>query len=1241
MLRSIGISASIALLLLDVTPSIAAQPGAARHIMQEGFESPFTDEVLMRIAPRLGDHTNALPPGWWPLNQQVGLGRKWSAAPEGRPGSAGRQSVKVENPGGQMQTGLMYPGWGSGRLRLRGEGRYLFTIWYRSNVPLILNAWHDGKMVDLRKPPFPEEFQRFRDLGADWAGNIFHQIAPASREWKKCSFVFETPSGYEWEKIQRSTIDIQLAGRRDGWMVVDDISISRTSRKVARERTPRKDSAATARSASGAGNLLVNGSFEVGVRGGWRVVEQRDFRAPIDTETAFHGSRSVRLDLPCFEDRLHAPGGRMRNQLQSSLIQLSPERTYTFSAYLKTSCPEGGNATLSVFGAMVPDDWTPLASREQSITEDWQRIDVTFDALEMPHQAFFLAISIRSSQSGAFWIDALQLERSDAATEFRPGEAIALGLSTTQEANLFLTTEPFEATLSVFNSGAEVKELTIPLVIRNVREEVIWSKRLALASVQPGLTEMPIRPDKTFTGSFRMEVLSPDGAVLREELIGGIVPPPREDVSLEESSMGCHIFLEAPLLRVTKRYGMRWIRLHDTLPNTRWEYVEPSKGQWAWDDAKMKLALEMGFGLLGTLHTYTYQPWGKGAWFYDETLQDTFFAPLDGYENYCYEVVNHYKEMIHDWGFMNEVGGATGSHVDGVVEMLRRAHRAAKRADPDARIVGCDFFTSHEQGYREICIENDTLGLLDVFTIHYFAFAAPETIEKFVGLGRADGVERAVWVCEDNFLKVMRAWYRREKPWIIEGTVRNNTDYGGQQLEPLRATIDDLKAYVTERANGVTRRFYYRNWPTRTTALTLSYSGFEHDGAIGPLHVTQGIYAHLLDGARFTGTVELGDTLRAHVFERRGSAVVCMWTEPGVRRRIDLAATAGAVKALDFQGNPVPSVSGLTVTEEPVFLVGKELSANALSGLLMSDAGIDLAAQVVVEDGAPVVRLEADNHSGKAFRSSVRSANVAGGVKLADMAEILAPAGGVGFVDLSIVGFPDVSGIYDATIEVGDGARVRRVGVRFPLLVARRLAAPVTLDGRLDEWEELSPALIESEEQVKLFGADEWNGARDSSALVYAGWQAGKLYFAIAVTDDKLVQRNRTYVDDCVELFFNTDLSAGRKRVFGPNAYQVVLPPEVDERSEKTVEINPTGGKGLTADKVEYASAASGDGYVVEVAIDAAGLEGADLTNGAMIGFDAAVDDSDNGMRKAQLIWAGAESNHRDTSRFGFLLLQE
>ncbi|MFH0963409.1 MAG: sugar-binding protein [Planctomycetota bacterium] len=1220
------------------------RPGA---VFEETFEAPFTDEVLIRIAPQMGDHrregdrVNLLPPGWWPLNSQVGSGRLWSASAETRPGSKGKQSARVENVGGTPQTGLMYPGWGDGRLRLKKGERYRFTMWYRSNVPIILNAWNDGKMTDLRKQPFPEEFRPFRDLGADWAGNIFHEIIPPSAEWAKGSFLFTAPADYEREKVERSTIDIQLAAQREGWMVIDDVTIARTSEREKPGRASERQ--APEEGERRTGNLLTNASFEAGLRGGWRVVEQRDFRAPVDSEIAYHGVRSVRLDLPCFEDRIHAPGGRLRNTVLSSLVRLAPGRTYTFSAYAKTSGPEGPNVKISVFGCEVPDSGEPIASARLASTGEWQRGEVSFEAPPMPHDSYFVSVDVWSVKPGSVWLDALQLEEGESAGEFQPGEAVAFGLSTTQEGNLFLTTEPFETTLLIANEGSEIRDFTYTVRIVNIRDEEIWSRRESVDALPAGVTERMVRPDKAFTGVFRMEVLDRDGR-LGEEMIGGIVPPPRDDVALDESSMGCHISLEPALMRVTRRYGMRWIRLHDTLPNTRWEYVEIEKGRWVWDDDKMKVALDMGFGLLGTLHTYSYQEWGSRLWFYDAARKDTFFISPEGFEGYCFEAVNHYKDLIHYWGFFNEIGGATGSAADGVVDLLQRAQRAMRKADPEAKLTGCDFFPSHEQGFQEI-LKRGLLPLLDVCTLHYFNAVGPETIRRFVELGRSDGVERPVWVCEENSLgKPIRAWYRREKPYLVDSTVRRNADYGGQQIEAYQAAVDDLKMYVTERSCGVSRRFYYMNWPSRTAALTISYSDFEYDNAVGPLHVTQGVYAHLLDGTRFAETVDLGRSLRGHLFERGGETIACLWTAPGARHGRGFNAPAGKVRVLDFQGNELASAEGtagltMTFSEEPVFLVAEGLSAKALSEILRAGAQSDLSAEIAAAGGRCTVRLRVANHGSAEYQASARARALSGAWELGDAVALAAGPRSEGKFDIPIRKLPDEPGLYALAVEVEHGGETREITLRFPLLVAHAFDAPPTIDGRLDEWHGMAPARIDTAEQAKLFGTADWRGLEDSSARVRAGWTLGKLYLAVEVTDDKLVQRNRTYLDDCVELFFNTNLADRTDRRYGPNAYQVVLPPVMDERSEKTVEINPTGGATLTAQNVEYASQKTAEGYAVEVGIDVSALADLELTEGTLIGFDVAVDDCDDGMRKAQLIWAGDEDDCQDTGDFGYLLL--
>jgi len=90
-------------------------------------------------------------------------------------------------------------------------------------------------------------------------------------------------------------------------------------------------------------------------------------------------------------------------------------------------------------------------------------------------------------------------------------------------------------------------------------------------------------------------------------------------------------------------------------------------------------------------------------------------------------------------------------------------------------------------------------------------------------------------------------------------------------------------------------------------------------------------------------------------------------------------------------------------------------------------------------------------------------------------------------------------------------------------LSANYMAREPTIDGNFDEWnQERYPV------QQVVYGASDWNGARDLSAFVLLGWDEHFLYLASRVRDERYVQNasgHNIYKGDSLELLIDTNVS--------------------------------------------------------------------------------------------------------------------
>jgi hypothetical protein len=222
--------------------------------------------------------------------------------------------------------------------------------------------------------------------------------------------------------------------------------------------------------------------------------------------------------------------------------------------------------------------------------------------------------------------------------------------------------------------------------------------------------------------------------------------------------------------------------------------------------------------------------------------------------------------------------------------------------------------------------------------------------------------------------------------------------------------------------------------------------------------------------------------------------------------------------------------------------------------------------------------------------------------------------------------------------------------VSVPLnCAARQVVAPVTIDGKLDEWEEAQPVLLAGESHWRPAQPEaEYGGSSDVAARFYAAWDRNRLYLAIEAYDDDLAppgdaedmlqgdciivavdaRNNATqgYDEDDSEFGF-AYTPAGPyswrwfplKRAGRPSPVKVAVVREVKPGAVKA---------GIPPIKLTY-----------EIAIPWSELHGATPGEGEALGFDIVVNDADGNRRYGWLEWTSGILGIKDPSRFGNIVL--
>lgn len=257
------------------------------------------------------------------------------------------------------------------------------------------------------------------------------------------------------------------------------------------------------------------------------------------------------------------------------------------------------------------------------------------------------------------------------------------------------------------------------------------------------------------------------------------------------------------------------------------------------------------------------------------------------------------------------------------------------------------------------------------------------------------------------------------------------------------------------------------------------------------------------------------------------------------------------------------------------------------------------------------------------------------------------------------------------------------MNLRFPLLGAVVLAfavrglaveavvAPrcdlgqrqIIVDGRLDDWAASAAIVVRGREQL-WFGQgmtpEKWTGDTDLSYQWRGAWRGAHLYFAIEVTDDRLVEPSQaqSFLCDCVEIYLDYDHQRGRrvKVLDGREDWFTKCDPR--EMMGYELHFLPRDPPGVYLDHADkyaldkphtdrYRREWAGDaafrwtdrGYVMEVGFR---VPGVGLHAGQTLGIEIGVCDDDGQGRESIMMWTGTKGDFWLTmDEYGVATLRE
>lgn len=769
-----------------------------------------------------------------------------------------------------------------------------------------------------------------------WENTGLADTFPALPKWQRFEFLFQAK-----DDLPAATSRLQFWFKGTGTLWLDDVSLTESA--TGQEWFPQI-------ATDGAKNFLPNSSFECGGANwggytyglsGW-MGNLYQLEGEVDAAVASHGGHSLKIalspkTLPVFWFDYYEPIRQpVRRVLAANRgwFRVTPREKLTLSAFMRADS-DGVVAQLVAVEA-------PSRTLRQAVTvgKEWKRFEFTF----APRQPFiFIAAGLDLDESkrdaATLWLDAVQLERGDHATNYTPRAAMESFIETAASGNTF-TKSADGATVTVRASNNSNREQTVrgKLVVTDFFDKTTFESQPAVTVPAHSSANVAVRGickgrQGFFRATWTTDRRQDAGATLRMAIIE---PTPKD---AKDSPMGFnHAYPWQFLVELARQSGIVWWRDW----SAKWQTCEPEKGKFDWSvaDAQIERVLELDsevdvmIPFPSALWNSTSDPAkvakeaGKNS--YLKTRLPVAFTPkdFDDFGRFVADVVKHYRaakpRAVTTYQLLNEsvytsysLSQRFGYTVDDYIKLAGAAYRAMKAADPKCRVVaGCG---ANPTG-AATCefIEKGGLQFADIFDVHMYDPTVPaetyeETFSKIEELMRAHGGPKPIWMTE---------WgcYADDDPpsvpWLAGDTAMNRSRWPSERA----ATEHIVKFTAVTFAHGMRKIFFHAGTCGAINGADAGGVLFEYGGA--PRKMLPGVAAL----TRLLGVPDecvkkiVRDDLRAYVFRSKDRAVAIAWC--GENHRQPLALAKGA-RAYDIMGNELPARDA-ALSDAPLYLVSRD-----------------------------------------------------------------------------------------------------------------------------------------------------------------------------------------------------------------------------------------------------------------------------------------------------------------------------
>ncbi len=930
-----------------------------------------------------------------------------------------------------------------------------------------------------------------------------------------------------------------------------------------------------------------------------------------DDQHYVEGKYSLRLQA----DDITKHRGRFNmNAVMFKRVRLDPAKTYTLSAWLKSD--SGIKATMECAEGV----WTGVGGKTIEVTDQWQRYSYTFKPTKykLLNDAMTWIGIHPSMKSGRLWIDAVQLEEGDHATDYT-AQPFEFGAQIKQKYKLYTVEQYQNADMSwSFRNNTDrawtseihyqIKDYWDNVVFEKTRTQSIASH--ANLNVQIPLPPLPI-------GYYRIKLVDKTENSCRDEAIFGIYQPIKLQGKMPTNwPLGCDAAEGDPIVR---DLGFGWTR--DWQFRFKQILPEPDKTDFTLTDIIVDRCEKAGINLMPILGTtFGRHPWEKDGsdsipdWAVDDIrpssvskrFDEVYFPRIDAWKQYIRTVVGRYKGRIKAWEILNEPNCWISA--EEYAPYLKAAYEAAKEVDPDCIIVG-GCATSDWNGepapWTQKVIELLKGQYMDVLSIHMYSHQSPE-----------DYLDQGANVFLEE-LKKMLAKYDQDIPiWHTEKS-HNTTNVGYSEdkhgMTPLYLSepgfrVNDfrdkaeflIRETLIDYAVGKGPFFWFGNMPndlfisSHRKAFGLQH--IEYDNSPTPELIAANGLARLLEGRNQpVGLRQLSAHVYAATYDGPKGVLVALWDAKG-KSRIQINDRSLAFETYQFFGVPKPLTANHQIEfgTDPSYLVFENASVDQVSEWLLnlqtSGKQFSVSGGLEMENDQLVLAAYVHNLTSNTLKPTLKITDYPKDWKFSKHSLTLASPG---LTNTRFV-FPVIThGKTSQPAIFKTACNGQSTTLSFPAIppsvnlkailnangqshVTAVRNSQIKIDGDFGEWQGGAYNVISMPENISS-GRDHWQDPADTSAMTRFAWDDQYLYVATHVYDDVL-ERNceisKGYASDCFEFFLGTSAKNHRQFFMAP----ATNTQQYNQAQAWCKELKSDAG-------IKIQSSKNQDGYDLEIAI--------------------------------------------------------